>query len=308
MSSRSGIRKKIVLPVSVIRHAGQEKALAHTLDLSATSVRLGGLCVQLEPEEMVEIQRGGMKARFQVFWSGDRGSAMEGQAGLRSLEPEKSIWGSYLTDDESASAVAGSQETVAPAPVKTSSELPGEKRWHTRYECKGSASVRAAGSTYPIQGEIKDVSLGGIYVESTTPLPVNTEVLLNLNIEGIPVQGTGVVRTSYPMVGMGICIQKLEGDSQENLTRIIENFKNKGNIAYPQVAQPAAEESEKSPVEVLAKACHTLAVDFDRWKDMRTTAEIQELRQAVAELQQKLAPPPGDIFDYLASSIPSGMA
>src|SRR5689334_11680459 len=100
MSSRTTLRRKMVLPVTLIRNDGQEKQLAHTLDLTSTSARLGGLLSLLEPGEVVEIQRGPVKARFQVVWMGAPGSAMSGQAGVRSLEPHKSIWNVNLPADE----------------------------------------------------------------------------------------------------------------------------------------------------------------------------------------------------------------
>jgi hypothetical protein len=93
MSSRSTFRRKVVLPITVMRCYGQEKQLAHTLDLTENSARLGGLPSPLEPGEVIEIQRGAVKAKFQVFWMGASGSTMDGQAGVRSLEPNKSIWG-----------------------------------------------------------------------------------------------------------------------------------------------------------------------------------------------------------------------
>ncbi|HMC31532.1 MAG TPA: hypothetical protein VKL99_11915, partial [Candidatus Angelobacter sp.] len=83
-NTRSSLRRKMVLPVTIIRPNSQEEQLAHTLDLTEVSARLGGLSSLLEPGEIVEIQRGSVKAKFQVFWMGALGSAMEGQAGVRS--------------------------------------------------------------------------------------------------------------------------------------------------------------------------------------------------------------------------------
>ncbi|HYL93171.1 MAG TPA: hypothetical protein VEW69_08435, partial [Alphaproteobacteria bacterium] len=70
------MRRKVVLPVTVVRHDGAERQLAHTLDLTETSARLGGLCCVLETGEIIELQRGNNKSKFQVFWMGAPGSAM----------------------------------------------------------------------------------------------------------------------------------------------------------------------------------------------------------------------------------------
>src|SRR5215475_10152475 len=100
MPNRGKLRRKMVLPVSIIRGNGEERQLAHTLDVTEISARLGGLSAQLLPGETVEIQRGGVKAKFRVYWMGAPGTDLEGQAGVRGLDPGKSIWSIHLPADE----------------------------------------------------------------------------------------------------------------------------------------------------------------------------------------------------------------
>ena len=99
MASRIVFRRKVVLPITILRRNGQEKLLAHTLDLTENSARIGGVAASLDPGETIEVQRGAVKAKFQVFWMGAPSSAMAGQAGIRTLEPNKSIWGVNLPED-----------------------------------------------------------------------------------------------------------------------------------------------------------------------------------------------------------------
>src|SRR5258708_10822170 len=99
MSTRAKLRRKVVLAVSIIRCSTQEKQLAHTLDITESSARLGGLSTRFESGEMIEIQRGAIKARFQVVWMGKTGTPTERQAGVRAMEP-KVIWGVDLPNDE----------------------------------------------------------------------------------------------------------------------------------------------------------------------------------------------------------------
>src|SRR6516164_7691304 len=74
MPNRGKLRRKMVLPISIIRRNGEERQLAHTLDVTEISARLGGLSVQLQPGEIVEIQRGGIRAKFRVYWMGTPGT------------------------------------------------------------------------------------------------------------------------------------------------------------------------------------------------------------------------------------------
>ncbi len=315
-STRSSLRRKVVLPVTVVRRGGQEKQLAHTLDLTETSARLGGLVTLLEPGEVIEINRGLMKARFQVFWMGAPGSAMEGQAGVRNLELTKTIWGVELPADETDVVPEGGIERSEISSVRTAPLAPGEKRWHTRFECSGGASVRAEGSAFPVHGQAKDIAQGGVYIETTTPLPVNTEIYAKLNVEGVAIEGRGVVRTSYPMVGMGISFQKITAENQAKIGQVIRYLRKKSavpkNLTEPadsnalanRVREPgvAALHLDMYPVRVLAKACNDFVADFDAWKSTRLPSEIEELRQAVAELQLKLAPVPQIEFTDLHST------
>jgi hypothetical protein len=308
----------VVLPVTVIRHNGQEKQLAHTLDLTEVSARLGGLCSLLEPGETIELQRGAVKARFQVFWMGAPGSAMEGQAGVRSVETGKNVWGIHLPADEPDPSADYALRSQMP-PTRANQRPSGDRRWHTRFECSGGASVRAQGSGFPVHGQVKDIARGGVYVETTTPLTLNTEVYVKTNVEGVPIESPGVVRTSYPMVGMGISFQNTSSENQERLDQVIQTIRSKSpapkGMTEPALAaaNPLKEESPAEPTglrltsypaRVLATAVRMFAADFEEWKTQRAAAELDELRVALVDLQQKISPPPQiDLTEVLASAV-----
>lgn len=318
-STRSTLRRKVVLPVTVIRHNGQEKQLAHTLDLTEVSARLGGLCSLLEPGETIELQRGAVKARFQVFWMGAPGSAMEGQAGVRSVEPNKNVWGIHLPADEPDTSADYALRRQMP-PTSTNARPSGDRRWHTRFECSGGASVRAQGSGFPVHGQVKDIARGGVYVETTTPLTLNTEVYVKMNVEGVPVESPGVVRTSYPMVGMGISFQNTSAENQERLDQVIQTIRSKSSTpkGVTEPAMVASNTPKKTllphttglrlssyPAGILATAFRMFAADFDEWKTQRTEAELDELRVALVELQQKVSNPLPhvDLTEALSSAV-----
>lgn len=178
--------------------------------------------------------------------------------------------------------------------------------------------MRAEGSSFPIHGQVKDIAQGGVYVETTTPLTVNTEVYVKMNVEGVPIESAGVVRTSYPLVGMGISFQNITPENQERVDSIIRSIRNTAAVprnitepAFVSANQPKTAATglqlDAYPVRVLAMACRTLAADFDRWKTTRSPAELDELRLALVELQQKLSPAPQiELLDFLSSTVPHG--
>lgn len=296
MSSRSCLRRKVVLPVTVILHEGKNKYFAHTLDVTITSARLGGLQTRLEPGEIIELQRGALKARFEVVWMGAPGGAMAGQAGVRGLEPTKCIWNINLPDDERDPAVDTNHLRSAVPRVHSMTQFPGERRWHPRYACSGSAAVKTPGSVYGVNGEVKDISRGGVYIELNASLPVNSEVTLELRVEGVCFAASGVVRTSYPLLGMGICFHNLTPESAEKLSLALDlakrNPSRRSSITSPhdQTAErkTSKDSMEEDPGAVLAKGCRKLAEDFSQWKLTRSSAEIEELQLALELLQRKL--------------------
>ncbi len=319
MSSRTALRRKVVLPITIIRRTGQDKLLAHTLDFTETSARIGGLAALLEPGEIVDVQHGVVKARFQVFWMGAPGSAMAGQAGIRSLDPGKSIWGVPLATDVpdltlDTQDMDGLGDSLTP--VRSSELFPGENRWNPRYVCNGSASITQQGVSYPVHAEVKDLSRGGIYLEMSTPLLVGSEVIVTVNIEGISFVADGTVRTSYPLVGMGIAFTNLSSQNQEKIAQMIDKVQQ--TASAPVEVSPHAQIEDETllvqnsgdpaprlqlnsyPVRVLAAACESLAADCGRWKATAQPNEIQELRDALSLLQYKLsaAGPEIELLDF----------
>jgi PilZ domain-containing protein len=222
MSTRSTWRRKVVLPVTVIRNNG-EKSLAHTLDVTMSSARLGGLFTSVDPGEVVEIQRGALRAKFQVVWVGAANSALGGQAGAHGLFTGKNVWGVDLPADQPDLSV-DTNALRSRYPLVCTGRGKNERRWHRRLECTGSASVLAPSGKFPVYAEIKDISLGGVYLETATAFPVNTKVHLKMNVAGIAVDMPGTVRTSKPQVGMGIGFQRASRENEERLAMAVQTL------------------------------------------------------------------------------------
>lgn len=78
-----------------------------------------------------------------------------------------------------------------------------------RLRCSGSVELRADGSDSRTWGTLIDISLHGCYVEMNTTVPVDTKVNLVLKSCGFRIQAIGLVRNSYPSLGMGICFAEI---------------------------------------------------------------------------------------------------
>jgi hypothetical protein len=206
MSTRAKLRRKVVLAVTVSRCNGQEKQLAHTLDITESSARLGGLSSKFEPGEMIEIQRGAVKGKFQVVWMGTAGSNTERQAGVRSMEPNKVIWGVDLPQDE------------------------------------------------------RDVQVDVVSVRN--PGPARPGISVRRPAASAPVEA----KVSLPSFGI---------DAQ--------------------------------PTRVLITICRTLTANFEAWQTGCSAAEMEDLRQVVNQLQQRLSPPHEvELMDMLSTAMHTG--
>jgi hypothetical protein len=328
MSTRRNLRRKVVLALHVVRRSSGEKQLAHTLDITESSARLGGLNFLLEPGEVIEIRRGPAKARFEVVWMGAPGSSLDGQTGLRCMEPGKNIWGVDLPEDQKDLPVNVNTLRSSAPQMPGSPDKPAGRRAHERYPCSGSASIKTAASSFPLHGEVKDVSEGGIYVELTSPMAVNTDVTIGLKIEGAWIEFAGNVRTSYPLVGMGIAFRKLTPANLNKLTGLLRKLQQRESEEKADFviefgpSQPGESKSKSSPqraeqpvqaeaypLRVLALACQNLANNFDSWKGQHSQTDIEELRLAVNLLQKKLSPPQQvELAELLAGALPGGNA
>jgi hypothetical protein len=318
MSTRCNLRRRVVLALHVIRRESGERQLVHTLDITETSARLGGLNFSLEPGEVVEIRRGVVKARFEVVWMGAPNSALDGQAGVRSLEPNKSIWGVDLPKDQSDARVDLSLRNSKPA-VRTMSHRPAGKRRHERYPCSGTASIKTEGNAFPLHGQVQDISEGGIYVEMTAPMAVDTKVTIGLRIEGVWVEFEGTVRTSYPLVGMGVAFREFTEANREKLNALLSGLKQRASIensnfvvefgpsVFSEKGSTQPRRQEVYSLRVLALACRTLANNLENVSDSQSSSDIEELRLAISLLHQKLSPSPVELVEFL-TALPSGTA
>ena len=97
LNKRTSPRRKMVLPVKVTLDKANH--LAHTVDITHTGARLGGLRAQLQPGMIITLQRGSKKAQFRIAWI-QQLAPTELQAGIEALDLQKNFWGVDLSEPE----------------------------------------------------------------------------------------------------------------------------------------------------------------------------------------------------------------
>ncbi len=171
--------------------------LAHTLDITSSGARIGGMRVLLNTRDIVWLQCRHRKAQFRVVWMGRPGGSREHQVGIECSDQDRNIWGLELTGE------LADDGYEAPTPVGESSGK--EHRRYIRYPVSGRVEVRNPyASSGGFTAQIGDVSQGGCYIQTPTPWPIASPVRLTLKVGKIEVTMRGMVRTHHPDVGMGV--------------------------------------------------------------------------------------------------------
>jgi hypothetical protein len=115
-NKRRGSRTKAVLPVRI---KGKDSAgnlfeeLAHTLDLTASGVRLGSIRRELSTQEEVTVFFRQRKMQFRVVWTKRLKGTSEFQVGLQAVAQEKEAWGLTFAEQSKQSNEPASVSALA---------------------------------------------------------------------------------------------------------------------------------------------------------------------------------------------------
>lgn len=90
--------------------------LAHTLDVSSTGARIGGVKVPLGVGDAVTVQYKQQKGLYKVMWVGRPGDKTQDQIGVALLEPERQIWAEIQEPPQYKDTYSGSRKVVVQEP------------------------------------------------------------------------------------------------------------------------------------------------------------------------------------------------
>jgi hypothetical protein len=111
----------------------------------------------------------------------------------------------------------------------------------------------------PLVCRLTDLSLGGCYVTTGSPFPNCTRVILSIRSGEKQVRAGGVVRIAHPEYGMGIEFFQATPEQQDQVQKMIEALRVRGESPELQVEPDGLEAA--SPEEVLASASTTRLED-----------------------------------------------
>lgn len=94
-----------------------------------------------------------------------------------------------------------------------------DRRFCIRYPFAADVQVLDLESGLRTEGVTSDLSMGGIFVCTSKPLPSNTRVRITLTRKDQKVEALGMVRIVKPRIGMGIEFIDVESPHHEMLGR-----------------------------------------------------------------------------------------
>ncbi|MFZ0761233.1 MAG: PilZ domain-containing protein [Candidatus Sulfotelmatobacter sp.] len=96
----------------------------------------------------------------------------------------------------------------------------------------------------PVRCQLTDLSLGGCYLDITSPFPVSTRVTLSMRAAGIELRTEGVVRIMHPDKGMGVEFIQSTQEHRELLEKFLRLLTENRDLLPELLVEPEGLETE----------------------------------------------------------------
>jgi c-di-GMP-binding flagellar brake protein YcgR len=106
----------------------------------------------------------------------------------------------------------------------------------------------------PVRCKLTDLSLGGCYLEVSSPFPVRTRIVLAMKVAEVELRVEGVVRVMHPEVGMGVEFTQKTSEQRDHVEKFIHSLMSAGETLPELMVEPEGLESD-----ALAARNHTQA-------------------------------------------------
>jgi CheY-like chemotaxis protein len=106
----------------------------------------------------------------------------------------------------------------------------------------------------PVRCQLMDLSLGGCYLEITSPFPVSTRVTLSMRAAEVELRTEGVVRVMHPDKGMGVEFTQSTPEHRGLLEKFLNVLMENRNVLPELLVEPEGLEAEASQDSLVAGA------------------------------------------------------
>jgi CheY-like chemotaxis protein len=96
----------------------------------------------------------------------------------------------------------------------------------------------------PVRCKLTDLSLGGCYLEVSSPFPPRTRIVLSMRAGELELRVEGVVRVMHPEVGMGVELTQSTNEQQSHVEKFIQTLMKAGDVLPDLLVEPEGLESQ----------------------------------------------------------------
>ncbi len=104
----------------------------------------------------------------------------------------------------------------------------------------------------PVHCQLTDLSLGGCYLEISSPFPVSTRVTLSMSAGSIELRAEGVVRVMHPEQGMGVEFTQTTPQHRQALEKFLSVLTENRSLLPELLVEPEGLESEPHTSSAIA--------------------------------------------------------
>lgn len=104
----------------------------------------------------------------------------------------------------------------------------------------------------PVHCQLTDLSLGGCYLEISSPFPVSTRVTLSMSAGSIELRAEGVVRVMHPEQGMGVEFTQTTPQHRQALEKFLSMLTENRSLLPELLVEPEGLESEPHTSSAIA--------------------------------------------------------
>jgi hypothetical protein len=222
------------------------------------------------------------KGRFKVSWVSDPDAAQTRSIGIDCLEDVNFFGVRRPIPIEAVSSL------YAESKIR-SGEAPPNRRKAERYTCRVAADVTLDNAVAQAHAWVSDISSKGCYLQMISPFQVGSGIALSIySNDSRTAQALvlrGVVRTSHPMVGMGVEFSNVSVNDLSGIQMVLEQLRgpkpvwSEQNSAAWTTSAAGPQEVESLPAAIEAPSARASA--------MQICAQLQKLEAEIFSLRDR---------------------
>ncbi|HTS36410.1 MAG TPA: PilZ domain-containing protein [Candidatus Solibacter sp.] len=131
----------------------------------------------------------------------------------------------------------------------------------------------------PIRCQLTDLSLGGCYLEISSPFPVSSRVTLSMRAADVEVRAQGIVRVMHPDKGMGVEFTQATTEHRAALEKFLATLTENRTLSPELLVEPEGLESDKPKARRPASASDDPLLELFYGETLSTESFHEALRK-----------------------------